>query len=109
MFELLISHGIFQELVNFGNSVNHNPTVKTSYIRHQRSLQEIFCYFANVDDLSGASSVSKERTISSLLASGLSINEFMGMLKAVNLFNPTVPMQVVLCLLCINHQLKIWM
>jgi hypothetical protein len=56
-----------------------------------------------VDDLSGASSVSKERTISSLLASGLSINEFMGMLKAVNLFNPTVPMQVVLCLLCLNH------
>lgn len=77
--------------------------MKTSYIRHQRSLQEIFCYFANVDDLSGTSAGSKERTISSLLASGLSINEFMGMLKAVNLFNPTVPMQVVLCLFYVNH------
>lgn len=85
-----------QELVNFGNSVKHNPTVKTSYFRHKPSLEEIFCYFANVDDLSDPSkgAFSREKTVSSLLQSGLSINEFMGMLKSVNLFNPTVPMQV---------------
>ena len=90
---------LFQELVNFGNSVKHNPTVKASFFRHKRSLEEIFCYFANVDDVfsstKGASH--KPKTVASLLESGLSINEFMGMLKSVNLFNPTVPMQVTWC------------
>jgi len=87
----------FQELVNFGNSVKHNPTVKASYLKHERALQEIFCYFANLEDLADPSKDSffKERTIASLLESGLSISEFMDMLKAVNLFNPTVPMQAV--------------
>ncbi len=96
MFASFSDFSLFQELVNFGHSVKHNPTVKTSYFRHKRSLEEIFCYFANVDDLavSSQAAISEKKSVSSLLESGLSINEFMGMLKAVNLFNPTVPMQV---------------
>ncbi len=76
--------------------MKHNPTVKASYFKHKLSLQEIFCYFANVDDVADSSkgAFTQQKTVALLLKSGLSINEFMGMLKAVNLFNPTVPMQV---------------